>query len=96
MSTARVAVAGAVRRNWPFLLVVIIASIGIASTAIAPQHWLRGVMVCALGLGVGAALRIVLPGERVGLLAVRSKPIDVLCLATLAVLIVTVGVLLPH
>jgi hypothetical protein len=86
----------ALRGNWPFLVVALLAAGGALSTVIAPQHWLRGVMISAVGLAVGAIERLTLPADRVGMLAVRGRSVDVLCLATLAVLIVTVAILLPH
>jgi len=39
-------------------------------------YWRRGALVVAIGVGVAAALRVALPDDRVGLLAVRTRTID--------------------
>jgi hypothetical protein len=53
--------------------------------AAAQHHWRKGLYVVAAALLLGAVLRLVLPVRRVGSLAVRSKPVDVLTLLVLAV-----------
>jgi len=83
-------------QNSAFAIVLIICAAGVGATAIEPSHWLRGVLIIAVGLAVGAVARVLLPESQLGLLAVRGRTIDALCLGGLAVLIVTVGVLIPH
>ncbi len=53
--------------------------------------------VVSVGIGLGAVLRLVLPTARSGGLAVRSRAMDVLTMAALAVVLaaVTVGLKLP-
>jgi hypothetical protein len=60
--------------QWPILLVglIIIAAFGL----VVAGYWRRGALVVAIGVGVAAALRVALPDDRVGLLAVRSRTID--------------------
>lgn len=82
--------------NAAFLATLILVAAGFAYTAIVPEHWLRGVLVSSGGFALGAALRLVLPEERAGMLKIRGRALDVLCFGAVAVLIVTVGVLLPH
>jgi hypothetical protein len=82
--------------NSAFLVVLVLCAAGAGSTAIAPSHWLRGVLIIGIGLGIGAVLRATLPQRYLGLLAVRSRVLDTLIMGALAVLIVTVGLLIPH
>ena len=44
-------------------------------------HWRRGLVVIGLALVVAAVLRLLLPERRVGFLAVRSRPVDVVLMA---------------
>ena len=64
-----------VRGQWPILLVGLIF-IAAFSLVIA-GYWRRGALVIGIGVGVAAALRLVLAEDRAGLLVVRSKGIDV-------------------
>ena len=73
------------RRQWPVLTV---AAIGfVALFLVAAGFWRRGALMLGIGVGVAAGLRLVLPEERLGVLVVRSKVIDV---ATMAVLCASV------
>lgn len=60
--------------QWPFW------SVGLTFLAafvlVVAGYWRRGALVMAIGVGVGAALRLVLSDDRVGLLAVRSRGVD--------------------
>lgn len=68
------------RRQWPILSV---AAIGlIAAVLVACGFWRRGALLIGIGVGVAAALRLVLSDERAGVLAVRTKAIDVSMMAT--------------
>lgn len=67
------------RRQWPILSV---AAIGlIAAVLVACGFWRRGALLIGIGVGVAAALRLVLSDERAGVLAVRTKAIDVSMMA---------------
>nr|WP_041782600.1 DUF3017 domain-containing protein [Mycolicibacterium chubuense] len=68
-----------VARQWPILLVglFLIAAFGL----VAAGYWRRGALVMAIGVGVASGLRLTLSEDRVGLLAVRSRTIDVLTTA---------------
>ncbi len=63
------------RRQWPVLTV---AGIGlVAAILVAAGFWRRGTLLIGIGVGVAAALRLLLPEDRVGVLAVRSRRLDV-------------------
>jgi len=61
----------------PAALVAVIALIGMG--LVLTQHWRRGAVRLGVALLVAAALRVAGPAERVGLLAIRGKVVDVLC-----------------
>ena len=67
--------------QWPIWSVglVFVAAFGL----VIAGYWRRGALVIAIGVGA-AALRLLLPDERAGLLAVRSKPIDFVTTATVS------------
>lgn len=69
-----------VRAQWPILLVGLIFAV--ALVVAGANFWRRGSLLIGIGAGVAAALRLVLPDDRAGLLVVRSKGIDVLTTAT--------------
>jgi DUF3017 family protein len=79
-------------RQAPMIAVLAIAAIGMQR--VLTQHWREGAVVMAVGLLVAAVLRMVLAPERVGLLAIRSRAVDVLCYggfgAAMAVLAATI------
>ena len=68
------------RRQWPGLVV---AAIGlIAAILVAAGFWRRGALLIGIGVGVAAGLRLGLSDERAGVLAVRTKTLDVSMMAT--------------
>jgi Protein of unknown function (DUF3017) len=79
-------------RQAPMIAVLSITAIGMQR--VLTQHWREGAVVLAVGLLVAAVLRMVLAPERVGLLAIRSRAVDVLCYvgfgAAMAVLAATI------
>lgn len=60
--------------QWPFW------SVGVTFLAafvlVVGGYWRRGALVMAIGVGVAAALRLVLSDDRAGLLVVRTKGVD--------------------
>lgn len=66
----------------PMTVVLAIAAGAMVRTL--TQHWREGAALLAVALIVAAVLRVVLPTERVGLLAIRSRVLDVLCYAGFA------------
>jgi hypothetical protein len=64
-------------RHLPILIVLAIAAVGMAR--VLTQHWREGAVLLGGSLLAAAALRMILSTERSGLLAIRSRVIDVLC-----------------
>ncbi len=61
--------------QWPILVVGL--SLLAAFVLVAAGYWRRGALVIAIAVGMASALRLTLPEDRVGLLAVRSRTVDV-------------------
>ena len=69
------------RRQWPVLTV---AAIGlVALVLVAAGFWRRGAVLIGIGVGVATLLRLMLPEERLGVLVVRSKALDVATMSAL-------------
>jgi hypothetical protein len=68
--------------QWPILMpfVIFIAAFAL----VVAGYWRRGALVLAIGVGVAAALRLTLPDDRAGLLAVRSRAIDFVTTASVS------------
>ncbi len=69
----------------PMTFVLLIAGAGMLR--VLTQHWREGAVLLGGALLVAAVLRLLLPTDRVGLLAIRSRPIDVLCYGGLGTVI---------
>ncbi|MCP2261546.1 Protein of unknown function (DUF3017) [Streptoalloteichus tenebrarius] len=78
------------RRHLPFALVlfVVLVGMGFVSTA----HWRKGSLLIGAAMLLAAGLRVFLPQERLGLLAIRSRVVDVVLYSALGVAIVVVAV----
>jgi hypothetical protein len=87
---------GGLRRQLPYLSVLVVAGTGIAYSLLDTSHWLRGVGVVGLSLLLAGALRLTLSDDGAGLLAVRRRAFDVACYWALAAAIIGVGNALPH
>ena len=76
-------------RQWPILLpgVIVIAAFGL----VVAGYWRRGALVLAIGVAVAAVLRLTLPEDRAGLLAVRSRGIDVATTASVSAAILYIA-----
>jgi hypothetical protein len=61
----------------------------------ATDHFKRGGVLIAGAVFLAALARLFLPQERVGMLAIRSRALDVLLMATLAIVLGFVAVGLP-
>ncbi|KZS62097.1 DUF3017 domain-containing protein [Mycobacterium ostraviense] len=72
--TARATLAHTFRAQWPILLVGLIFVV--AFVLVGANFWRRGALLIGIGVGVAAALRLVLSDEMAGLLVVRSKGTD--------------------
>ena len=71
-------------------VVLAIAAIGLVRVATA--NWREGAVLLGGSLLVAATLRVVLPPERAGLLAIRSRVVDVLSYTGLGVAVVLLAV----
>ncbi|BAX91237.1 hypothetical protein MSG_01078 [Mycobacterium shigaense] len=79
----------AAKAQWPALLVGLIFVI--AFVLVGADFWRRGSLLIGIGVGVAAGLRLLLPDERAGLLAVRSKGIDFVTTATVGAAMVYIA-----
>ncbi len=86
----------AARRDIPFLVVLAVLVTGFVYVRIAPEHWLRGVLIIGGDLCAAGVLRLVLPARRAGILVVRNRGFDTIAYVALGVLVITFGVLLPQ
>ena len=66
-------------RQLPLLAAILVVGAGLVLVTFG--YWRRGLIVIGLALIGAALLRLFLPLRRVGLLAVRSRSVDVLLLA---------------
>ena len=70
------------RREWPITVVLAVVVIGLL--VVASHHFRRGSIVIAFAITLALFLRLLLPAADAGLLAVRSKRVDLGVLAVLA------------
>jgi hypothetical protein len=85
-------VAGLVRQL-PLLAVLAVVAVGLALVAV--EHWRKGLTVMGLALVGAALLRLFLPERRVGFLAVRSRPVDVVLLAAAGLALTIISLAIP-
>jgi hypothetical protein len=81
-------------REWPFILVLLVALAGLLVIA-ALDRFRRGSVLIAASFGLAAALRLVLPGRSAGLLGVRGRPFDVVAYLGLGVAIAVLALAVP-
>ena len=58
-------------------------------------HWRRGLVVVGLALVGAALLRLLLPVRRVGFLAVRSRPVDVVLMPAAGLALTAIALAIP-
>ncbi|GAB2747214.1 DUF3017 domain-containing protein [Salinifilum aidingensis] len=63
------------REHLPFAFVALIALLGFLRVAL--QHWREGAALVSAALLVAAVLRVTVPEHRAGLLALRTRAVDV-------------------
>ncbi|MDT4936483.1 MAG: hypothetical protein QOG80_154 [Pseudonocardiales bacterium] len=80
------------RAQAPFLTVVAIVVGVVIYLTIQPGHWRRATAVIGLAMLWGAFLRLVLPAQHAGLLAVRGRYWDALYYGMFGVLILVVDI----
>ena len=81
-------------RELPILGVLAVVATGLVLGALL--QWRIGALVIAAGLLLGAALRLVLPARRAGLLVVRSRRLDVATLLLLGAALMTLVSSVPE
>ncbi|MGY1742000.1 MULTISPECIES: DUF3017 domain-containing protein [unclassified Blastococcus] len=90
-------------RRRPFLagllrqlpLLAVLLGVGVGLGMVALEHWRRGLVVVGVSLMAAGLLRLLLPVRRVGFLAVRSRPVDVVLLAGVGAAVVAVALSIP-
>jgi hypothetical protein len=80
-------------RQLPLLAVLV--TVGVGLLMVTFEHWRKGLVVVGLALVGGAALRLLLPVRRVGFLAVRSRPVDVVLLAATGLALAIIALAIP-
>jgi len=90
--TRRPVLAGLIRQL-PLLLVLVAVAVGLVMVTF--EHWRRGLVVMGLAMVAGGLLRLLLPVRRVGFLAVRSRPIDVVLLLGVGVTLTAFALAVP-
>ncbi len=73
----------------PFALVLAVVAVGIVR--IVQYYWREGTVWIGLALLLAAGLRILLRDEQAGLIAIRSRVVDVLIYTIFGVLVVLVA-----
>lgn len=80
-------------RELPFVLVG--GGVGFGLVVVSLHHFKRGSVLMGAALVLGAALRLLLPEERAGLLAVRGRAFDAVTMASLGLLIAVAAAVVP-
>ena len=80
-------------RQLPLLSVLL--TVGLGLVLVTFEHWRRGLVVIGLALIGAALLRLLLPVRRVGFLAVRSRPVDVVLMAGAGVALTVIALAIP-
>jgi multisubunit Na+/H+ antiporter MnhB subunit len=80
-------------RQLPLLVVLVVVGIGLLVVTVG--HWRQGLAMIGLALVGAAVLRLFLPVRRVGFLAVRSRPTDVVLLAVAGLALAVTALTIP-
>ena len=80
-------------RQLPRLAVLVTVAVGLGMVTL--EHWRRGLVVIGMALVGAAVLRLLLPVRRVGFLAVRSRPVDVLLMAGSGLALTLIALTIP-
>lgn len=78
----------------PVAAVLGVGAVGLV--IVAQGFWRRGLLVIAASLLLAALLRLALPTRRAGLLAVRSKVVDVLTLGVFGSAMLLLAAVVPR
>lgn len=74
----------------PLAVVAVVAAVGMIRVLM--ENWREGAALLGGAMLVAAALRVLLPSDRVGMLAVRSRAIDVLCYVGFGLVVLVLAV----
>ena len=80
-------------RQLPLLAVLVGVAIGLLVVTV--DRWRLGLVIVGLALVGGAVLRLLLPVRRVGFLAVRSRPVDVVLMAGAGAALTVIALTIP-
>jgi hypothetical protein len=80
-------------RQLPLLAVLIAVAVGLLLVVF--DHWRKGLVVVGIALVGAAVLRLLLPLRRVGFLAVRSRPFDVVLMTGAGLAITVIALAIP-
>jgi len=80
-------------RQLPLLAVLV--TVGLGLLLVTFEHWRWGLVVIGLALIGAGLLRLLLPVRRVGFLAVRSRPIDVVLMAGTGLAVTVIALAIP-
>ncbi len=78
--------------QWP--LAIVLAGVALGLVVVAAGHWRTGNTVIGLAMTTGGVLRL-MPQQRVGLLAVRSRTLDTIVLLGLGIGVIALAWLVP-
>jgi len=76
-------------------LLVVLLAVGVGLLMVTFEHWRRGLVVVGLALVGAGLLRLLLPLRRLGFLAVRSRPVDVVLLVGVGVTLTVFTLAIP-
>ncbi|MGR6965997.1 DUF3017 domain-containing protein [Geodermatophilus sp. URMC 61] len=76
-------------------LLVVLLAVGVGLLMVTFEHWRRGLVVVGLALVGAGVLRLLLPLRRLGFLAVRSRPVDVVLLLGVGVTLTAFTLAIP-
>ncbi|WP_448610185.1 DUF3017 domain-containing protein [Geodermatophilus sp. URMC 60] len=76
-------------------LLVVLLAVGVGLLMVTFEHWRRGLVVVGLALVGAGLLRLLLPLRRLGFLAVRSRPVDVVLLVGVGVTLTAFALAIP-
>ena len=76
-------------------LLAVLAAVAVGLLLVTFEHWRMGLVVMGLALVAAALLRLFLPERRVGFLAVRSRPVDVVLLVGVGVTLTAFALAIP-
>ena len=77
------------KKHLPLILVMAVTAVGLIR--IAMYNWREGTVLLGLALVLAGVLRALLPADRIGLVAIRSRAVDVLLYGGLGLMVMAVS-----